>query len=263
MANELNRDRLKEVHQSDLTESRLNLDLIEWLKTQGMTYLLVVLVVICAYLGWVRWKDYRENQRRDAWRAFNDTQLPGSLQEVADKYDGVDSIGILARLAAADTLMNAVVTGKEAGPPPSQDPNNPTVMQDTRNPLTDAQRTEYLQRAETIYRAVVDRDDKSSAMTICAVSALNGLGTIAECNGKLDEAKDFYQRAAARSKESFPELAVQSTDYADSISQVAMAKPFPAPNFVQLQSDREQLTPISVEPWVNELLKTDEAKPGQ
>ena len=39
------RERLKEVHATDLTESRVNEDFVDWLKTKGPTYLLAILVV--------------------------------------------------------------------------------------------------------------------------------------------------------------------------------------------------------------------------
>ena len=50
----MDRDRLKEVHQTDLTESRVNEDFVDWLKNKGPTWLLVVMIAVCAYLAVVR-----------------------------------------------------------------------------------------------------------------------------------------------------------------------------------------------------------------
>ena len=57
----MDRNRLKEIHQSDLTESRLNEDFVTWLKTSGPTYLLIILVALCSYVLWIRWQEQKQN----------------------------------------------------------------------------------------------------------------------------------------------------------------------------------------------------------
>ena len=46
----MDRERLQQVQQSDLSESRVNEDFILWLKNSGPWYLLAVLVGIAVYL---------------------------------------------------------------------------------------------------------------------------------------------------------------------------------------------------------------------
>ena len=44
-------DRLKQVQTTDLTDSRLNHEFVAWLKTSGMNYLLMLLLVACVAVG--------------------------------------------------------------------------------------------------------------------------------------------------------------------------------------------------------------------
>ena len=48
-------DRLKQVQTTDLTDSRLNHEFVAWLKTSGMNYLLMLLLIACAFLSWDWW----------------------------------------------------------------------------------------------------------------------------------------------------------------------------------------------------------------
>ena len=52
-------DRLKQVQTTDLTDSRLNHEFVAWLKTSGMNYLLMLLLVACAFLAWDWWNRSR------------------------------------------------------------------------------------------------------------------------------------------------------------------------------------------------------------
>ena len=57
----MDRDRLKEVHQTDLTEGKINEDFVDWLKTKGPTYLLVVLIGLAAWLFIVRFRQQKQD----------------------------------------------------------------------------------------------------------------------------------------------------------------------------------------------------------
>src|SRR5688500_11885434 len=101
----IDRNRLKEVHQSDLTEGRINEDFLDWLKTKGMTWLLVILIALCAYFGIVRWRHHRTSYQTEAWTSLAEAKLPSSLEGVAEKYDDVGAVSQLARLQAANQLL--------------------------------------------------------------------------------------------------------------------------------------------------------------
>jgi len=119
----IERERLKEIHQSDLTEGRVNQDFLDWLKSKGMTYLLVVMVLICGYLGWIRWRESRVGHQTEAWVELSQAALPRAFEDVADKYPEVGSVADLARLRAAQRLLGAVQTNTAVGADlPSTDP---------------------------------------------------------------------------------------------------------------------------------------------
>ena len=83
------RDRLKEVHQTELIESRINEDLVDWLKTKGPSWLLLILVGVAIWMGYFRWRQYRANHYNEAWSALLDSRLPGSYEDVAARYADV------------------------------------------------------------------------------------------------------------------------------------------------------------------------------
>ena len=49
-------DRLAQVQQSELTESRVNEDFVEWLKKWGNSILLVILLIALAGVAWNWWQ---------------------------------------------------------------------------------------------------------------------------------------------------------------------------------------------------------------
>ncbi len=237
--------RLKEVHQTDLTEGRINQDFVDWLKTKGMTYLLVLLIALCAYLGWVRWQHSRQNYQAEAWRELASAALPTSLEEVAQKYGDVGAVGMLARLNAAAELMRAVQTGKTLG-----------ADEASRLELTSQQRDEYLDRADRLYREMIESDDKSAGKTLMMVTALTGRAAVADSKGDTAKAKEFYAAAATRAGDTYPELAAASRKRGE----VAGTLPPPAsmPTDEQIKSLQpkapEPATPVTVETWITELI---------
>src|SRR5262245_33864318 len=73
--------RLKEVRQTDLTEGRINQEFLDWLQTKGMSWLLILLVGVCIYLGFVRWKSHQSNTRAEAWKTLQESRLPSALEK--------------------------------------------------------------------------------------------------------------------------------------------------------------------------------------
>jgi hypothetical protein len=165
------RDRLKEVHQTDLIESRINEDLVEWLKTKGPSWLLMILVGVAIWMG-------------EAWSALLDSRLPGSFEDVAARYADVPGLPQQAKRLGADALLTAVQTDSPLGSDPA------AIARATG--LTDLEHDEYLQRAERLYQEVIASDDDTLSMTIHAVSALQGMAVVAESLG----AEQARKRAA-------------------------------------------------------------------
>ena len=148
----MDRNRLKEVHQTDLTEGKINEDFVDWLKTKGPTYLLVVLIGLAAWLLIVRFKQQKQDHLNDGWSAFLSAQLPGSLEDVAAEYADLRGLSLLANLRAADVYLQAVI---------AQAPLGADLSAATVELLSDEDRDTYLTRADRIYQTVIEADDTS------------------------------------------------------------------------------------------------------
>jgi tetratricopeptide (TPR) repeat protein len=255
--------RLKEVHQTDLTEGRINQDFVDWLKTKGVNYLLILLVALCAYLGWVRWMHHKSNYQAEAWQAYVNAAglLPSSLEDVATEYDDVGAVAELARLEAASKLMRAVQSGKPLGAAtPEPTPENPMPPAPTEV-LTAEQRTEYLDRADRLYQEVLKADDQSTGKSLIAVTALTGRAAVAESRGQIDEARTLYEQAAKRAEATYPELAAISRKRAESAASAQAPAELPTQADVQAAAQAArppQATPVSVEGWIRKMVLPEE-----
>lgn len=248
-------NRLKEVHTTDLIESRVNEDFVDWLKSKGPQYLLFALIGVCIYLGVVRWKQYKTTYFNNAWTEFEACRLPGAFEDVADRYSDLPGLAQQATRAAADTWLNAVQTGKPLG----SEGTDATAQAVT---LTDQQRAEYLDQAWRLYQALVNDDDDSLADTLYAVSAMQGLAVVAECKGDTDKVKLWFNKAAARAETSYPDLAKRIRERAATAG--AYAEPVTLPTQAQLP---KPVTPKTLEPAtiaepLRELLLPDEPDAG-
>ncbi|MHC4811038.1 MAG: hypothetical protein ACYTEV_11840 [Planctomycetota bacterium] len=208
--------RLEEVRQSDLSESRVNEDFLEWLKTKGMNYLLVALAALVGFLWWVRFQEGRDEKRDTAWvqyaNAANATAGPELLEQVAatPAVAEVDGIASLARINAAERYLQAVLAGRQLRSEMVTDAADAEPA-----PLDEATRATYLDRADTLYAAVVTADDGSDGMMIHAWTALNGRASVAEARADGEAAATLYEQAAARVEGWYPELAARSRAFAE------------------------------------------------
>jgi len=249
----IDRERLKEVHQSDLTEGRLNQDLVDWLKTKGMTYLLVVMVCICGYLGWVRWRESRTSHQTEAWLDLSKAALPRAFEDVADKYPDVGSVADLARLRAAQRLLGAVQTNAAIGADvPSTDPNTPAPAP---LPLSAEDRASYLERADKLFAGIAATDDQTNAKALLIVTALTGRATVAESQGNAEAAAKQFEAAAARADAVFPKLAESIRKRATGATTGSVEVALPAQASLTNEfEDMETLDPATIDPWVEKLL---------
>jgi hypothetical protein len=238
-------ERLKEVRQTDLTEGRINEDFLDWLRTKGVSWLLVLMVALCVYFGILRWRNHKLNFEAEGWDAFTKATTPGPLEEVADKYAGVDSLPTLARLRAAQFVMNAVQAEQTL---PTAD-GAPTVS------LQPTDRTAYLDRADRLYTAVLGTKDAGASATLMMVTAFNGRAAVAESRGQLDEARAFYEQAAKQAEAEFPLLAQQARDRASNIDQDTRVASLPTAAEAAIDAQPGKgLDPVQVDPWISNLL---------
>lgn len=251
----MDRDRLKEVHKTDTTESRVNEDFVDWLKNKGPMWLLFVLIVMTAYLGSIRWRESRINQRIHAWQELTSAEesqaLPATFEDVAAQFDKIDAVGVLGHLHSAQRLLQAVQTNQPLATALPGDNG-----EDVEETLSEEDREQLLSRADSQFQAVLEKDDGSFGMTLHAVNALNGRAAVAEARGDLDAAAALYNDAAARAESDYSHLAEQARNRAESASGLALDLTLPTNEEIHVprESDEEG-RPAIVEPVLQDLLQ--------
>jgi tetratricopeptide (TPR) repeat protein len=251
----MDRDRLKDVHQTTLTEGRLNEDLVDWLKTKGPTWLLFVLVAVVAYLAVVRYRQHQLNYRDEAWQKLIEIQVesnPQGFEDVAQEYGDVDGIGMLARLEGAERLLRAIQTRT----PISEDAT--TSMPGT---MTAEQRTAAIERAVKFYDEMLALDNGSIGHTMFGVTACNGRAALAEAQGDIDAARQWYEKAATRAGDIYPQLAEQARHRIASLDTDLADVTFPATN---VSEPTVALPPVQTDPNLLQIINegSDAEKTG-
>ncbi len=241
--------RLQQVHEADLTEGRINVEFLDWLKTKGPTWLLLILVFVAGYMAILRYKQYRVRHVAEAWAAFAECRLPGSFEDVAVKYDGILGLPQQARLAAAAALMETVQTGQSL----ASDPSNPS----TSVPLTDDDRQANLNRAGRLYREVLESDDGSLAITLYAVNAMQGLAVVAESRGDAEDARHWYDEAAVRAEKWYPHLAARIRGRGATAAVYSQPISLPAESSLPPAPAAESRRPAVIDDALRKLIETD------
>ena len=198
----MDRDRLKDIQTADISESNVNEDFVQWLKTKGPTYGLVFMLVIAGYLFYIRYQQGQDAHRTEAWSAYLEARvsgLPASHEDVAQTYADVDSIRALGILDAADAYLQSVILNKTVG-------SNANIS----TSLTDEDRTFYLEKSAGLFGSIVENDDLSEATTLLIVSGLNGQAAVAEAQGDIESAKLYYEAAIVRIGDQYPILVAQA-----------------------------------------------------
>lgn len=249
----MDRDRLKDVHQTNLTEGRLNEDFVDWLKTKGPTWLLFVLVALVAYLAVVRYRQYQVTSRNEAWQRLldvQDTTLPAGFEEVAREYGDVDGIGMLARLEGAERLLRSIQTG------------TPLTSEDSfaaPGSLSAQQRQDAIKRADKMYEEMIALDDGSIGQTVFAVTAYSGRAALAESRGDGEAARQWYEKAAQRAGEVYPQLAEQARHRIETLDENIDEITFPA---TVTRDPGPALQPAATDPAMLEIINAPPTPSG-
>jgi hypothetical protein len=253
----MDRERLQQVHQTDLTESRVNEDFVDWLKTKGLTWLLAILIGLCAYVFITRFREKAVLRRAEAWRDLSQAALPMSKVDVAAEYDDIFCIPQLANLQAAEILMDSVhrkrpVSSADADPIDATDP--------AATALTSDERRTYLERAEGHYQTVIDSDDGSLDHTVFAVGAMNGMAAVAESRGETVIAGEWYGRAAARAEQYYPNLAERVRTRSTTVADVMDIRTLPTRQELDQRAllRTEERESIAIDDWLDSLIFPDE-----
>lgn len=212
--------RLADIRTSDDAESRVNVELIEWLKTSGVNYLVVVLVVVLIARVYLWWGDRAERIRDQAWADLASTDLAPSLESLADRVQGIDSVAEVALLRACrlylrdvlrDESLELVPEAPTLTDPSAEQPDPPEPEPKEQPRMTERERTETLDRMERLYRRVFDSTAFSGKGTNWKeglhLEAMFGLAAVAEMRGDFTAADDWFIRIESEAADRFPELA--------------------------------------------------------
>lgn len=240
-----------------LEESRLNQEFIGFLQKWSTPIMAVIAVAALGYIGLGKLRDQRVAKVNAAFRELQSVSLSGTLNAspesligVAVMYDDVPGVAILARLGAADALLQSVRTGLRPGAVLTAD-NTPESPDDV---LTDADRQSALARAAELYQQVLDRSASVEGQELHAIGALYGLATVDAMNGDTAAAKGHLERVKSLAEKSGFDLHVKISD----ARLAALDAPTPAPILVS----RSELPQPPAPPEVPMPLVPEPGSPG-
>jgi hypothetical protein len=205
-------------------------------------------------MAYFRWQEHKTSHLTEAWTAFLECDLPGSYEDVAAQYADVPGLPQQAKRLGADVLLAAVQSDSPLG-------NDPSSAAGPA-PLTDEQRQGYLNRARGLFQEVVEGDDDTLSMTLHVVSALQGMAVVAESLGDPDEARRWYEAAAARAEPFYPWLAEQARERATTVEDFTVSVALPAEADLPQKPSPEPVQPVVIDPALRDLLLPDDSGQG-
>ncbi len=176
-----------------LEESRLNQDFIEALRKYSTPVLLVLAI---AAGGYVALNKYRKAQTEKLESAFTEFEAansstapsPESLKRVAEDHGKVGAVAALAKMRAADALMDSVRSGLRPGAKVT-----PTgALEKPEDAITDEERKTFLASAEALYSEVAQLTANHAPQLPLRVGAIFGLAAVAESRQDYEAAKAKY-----------------------------------------------------------------------
>lgn len=184
-----------------LEESRLNVELVEFLRKWSTPILLVIAAAALAFFGWQKLQQAQINKVNRAFAEFEAASevaqpSPDSLKAVAVATRGVKGVPMLARLSAADAYLDAVRKGVVVGAMLKQDGG----VEKPQDVLTDEQRAGYLKEAELLYGEVLAEAGTAEPQALYAVGAIFGMAAVSECRGDVDDARRKYESAETQAQ---------------------------------------------------------------
>lgn len=220
-------NRQRQVQTQDLTESRLNDDFVFWLKRSGMNYLLVALLVACAFMGYNWWQRKQIEKATIAWEDYVQASLAESLEQVAKDHEAFPQVAVTALLRAADQRLQQIQTG-EASPKVGDTPAVP-LDEAGRKIAQEAADDNYAKAAELAARAVAG--DRSRAAPVI-VPSLFGRAAIAESRGDFNAARGFLEEAAKVAGDRWPRFVEIANNRIAGLAD--LEKPLPLPKQSEL-----------------------------
>lgn len=178
-----------------LQESRLNTDFIDFVQRWGGPFLILCAVIMAGWAGW-NWWQKRQAEQIDAAFAQYEAQIAGgnaspeALKAVAEEFEGIGSVSMLARLEAADVYVTSIRAGVKPGVTLSTD----GTLVSPDDALTEEDRTRLIEQAADLYGQVMEKASQQTGKGLIAIRAGYGLASMAEARGDIGAARGHYER---------------------------------------------------------------------
>ena len=221
--------RLEQIKEgAGLEESRINEELIEFLKKHSDKFTFAILIVAVLIVG-NRWlHQYRIKAENRAWDAYSAAAAvgPESLVKVAEDYSSRPGLHIQALLDAADMYMDSIRIGLKVHVAMTVRQNPNLVMGDTLKPedeLTPEESKSLLEEADSLYKQAYEFASGKEGMEQRAVAALFGRAAVAEQKKDWEQARSFYKQVMELAEKDLPgevEWAQMRLDTLDDLKKV-------------------------------------------
>lgn len=185
-----------------LEEARLNQDFIEFLRRWSTPILVVVALGAVGYAGYTRWKEHEHLKIDNAYAEYQRvagvaSPSPESLRRIADEYENIGAVSLMARLEAADVYLQSVRQGIR----PGGQIDAQGAIAKPEDALSDQDKSTYLDQAQQLYSQVIDKARRTDAQILMVIGGTYGLAAVAECRGDFDAARKHYETVEALVKD--------------------------------------------------------------
>jgi len=251
-------NRLNQIKETDLTESRINEEFLTWLKTKGLNWLLLVLVLLLGWMGWNIWEQRQAEARDAAWIELTAASLPVSYEEVASRHAGIDNVAALAHLSAGDRYLSSIQSGIRFDRTPDQE--------DAR--LDETTRAEFLDAADAAYRDALEAldaagPDPQGGFAPLRASAWFGRAAIAESRGDLESAEAALRKGRDAAGDRYPKVAAWADRRIAGLPDLADTLPIPSQADLPAPETLTPLSPTIADDLLGDLLApTEDAAPA-
>jgi len=166
----------------------------------GSTILLVILIVAVVFAGRRFYTYYTKTSHNSAWTDLASTETPQGLAAVANDH-GNEAVKFSAMLRSGDAYLKEAVFGTSFMTEESEAGAEADAEAGTND--GSMARKQNLDRAAAMYEQLLSQDPPA----IFAANARLGLASVAESNGKWDEASKQYDQVMALASDDLPALA--------------------------------------------------------
>jgi hypothetical protein len=223
-----NESRLGQIREgAGLEDSRVNQEFVDFIRKWSTPVLLVAAAIALGYFLYNKRIEAREARVSEAYAQLNQSSAtanpsPDALRRIAEDYNDVPGVRLMATLTAADQYLAAVQRGVRPGTPldAAGEPENPEDY------LSEEDRERFLAEAQGLYQTVWDQTQGSPALSIYTLESLYGLAAVAESRGDIEGARNAYDQASALAEKmgyaEHAQIAKQRLDEAGTIRHVSL-----------------------------------------